>query len=141
METRAVAARLVRRALVTAVIATTAPTATSSLELGLAILTARRRASEPVIGRSVERPRVGTAPSMEYESKTTVTLRSVIVGRLRRLAIRLRLPALNLGTEPEFRAPIAEIAHRAGHVGIAMLVDAHRVAMGESEHIGHAIRI
>ena len=69
LEAQAVAAGLVLQALVAAVITATAPTAAPSLELRLAGLTARRRASEPVIGRSVDRPGLGTAPPMECESR------------------------------------------------------------------------
>lgn len=141
LETQAGAAGLVRQPLVSAVIAATAPTATPSLGLGLAGLTARRRASEPVIGRSVERPRVGTAPPMKYESRNDGDVEVSDRGWHRRLTICLALPALDLGTEPEFRAPIAEIAHRPGHVGIAVLVDANRVAMGKAEKFGDAVRI
>ena len=43
--------------------------------------------------------------------------------------------------EPELRSAVTEIAYGAGHVGIAMLVDAHGVAVGEAEQFGDSVGV
>jgi hypothetical protein len=46
-------------------------------------------------------------------------------------------PPLNLRTQPKHRAPAAEVDDRAGHVLVAGLVLADRVAMGQAEDLRH----
>jgi hypothetical protein len=53
----------------------------------------------------------------------------------------LRVPALDLGTEPEHWAATAEVDDRTWHVGIARLILADRVALGESEDLCNVMSI
>jgi hypothetical protein len=48
-------------------------------------------------------------------------------------------PTLDLGSEPELHAPVAELAHRARHVLVPVLIHANGVAVSETEEIGHSI--
>jgi hypothetical protein len=50
-------------------------------------------------------------------------------------------PKLNLGTQPELDAPVSEVEHWRRHVVVPMLVDAHRVAVGETEKVSDSIGV
>jgi hypothetical protein len=50
-------------------------------------------------------------------------------------------PTLDLRTEPEHAPPASKVDDGAGHVGVAVLVDAHRVGRGEPEDVGNPARI
>lgn len=45
------------------------------------------------------------------------------------------MPALDVGTEPEHRPASAEVDDRPRHVGVACLVLADRVAVGQAEDL------
>jgi hypothetical protein len=57
---------------------------------------------------------------------------------LRRLFLS---PPLDFRLQPELDATIPEIQDWPRHVGVPVLIDADRVAVGESENLGHAVRI
>jgi hypothetical protein len=48
-------------------------------------------------------------------------------------------PTLYLGAEPELHAPVAELAHWTRHVLVPVLVNAHRVAVSETQEFGHSV--
>jgi hypothetical protein len=50
-------------------------------------------------------------------------------------------PPLDLGTEPELDAALPEVEHGLGHVLIPLLVLVNRVAVSETEYLGHALRV
>lgn len=50
-------------------------------------------------------------------------------------------PVRDLRAKPEFHAAFAEIYDGAGHVGIAVLVDAHGVVARDAEDLGDAVSV
>src|SRR5437016_3474532 len=50
-------------------------------------------------------------------------------------------PTFNLGTEPELHPPSAQIDHRLRHVLVCALVLKDRVALGETQDVGHSLRV
>jgi len=52
-----------------------------------------------------------------------------------------RVPPLDLRSEPQARSAAAEVEDWARHVGIAMHVLAHGVAMGEPQYPGDVMRV
>lgn len=46
-------------------------------------------------------------------------------------------PPLDLGSEPELDAVLAEVEDRPGHIFVPVLVDADRVVVREPEELGH----
>jgi hypothetical protein len=50
-------------------------------------------------------------------------------------------PLLDLRAKPEFHAAFTEIDDRAGHVGVALLVDAHRVVARVAKDLGDAVSV
>ena len=53
----------------------------------------------------------------------------------------LSRPLLDLRPEPKLRAATAEIEHRTRHIGISVLVDAHRARVREAEDLGDITRV
>jgi excisionase family DNA binding protein len=50
-------------------------------------------------------------------------------------------PLRDLGAKPEFHPALAEVDHRAGHVGVAVLVDAHSVVACDAEDLGDPVSV
>jgi hypothetical protein len=50
-------------------------------------------------------------------------------------------PSLDFGSEPKLDAAAAQLDDRARHVGVASLVEAHAVAVGEAESVGDQLRV
>ena len=50
-------------------------------------------------------------------------------------------PLLYLRLQPELDATVPEIQDRPRHVGVPVLIHADRVAVGESEDLGHAVGV
>lgn len=53
----------------------------------------------------------------------------------------LGCPSLDLGPQPEPRAPASQVNHRAGHVVVASLVLADTVAVRETKDRGHIVGV
>ena len=50
-------------------------------------------------------------------------------------------PSLDLGTQPELDAALSEIENRSRHIAVPLLVLEHRVAIGQTEDLGNALRV
>jgi len=50
-------------------------------------------------------------------------------------------PSFDLWPKPELHTAVAELANGARHVRVAMLIHAHRVAVGEAEKLGDTVRV
>ena len=53
----------------------------------------------------------------------------------------LSKPAFEFGSKPEFDAPAAEFNDRAGHVGVAALIQTDAVAVRKTEKVGDTVSI
>lgn len=86
------------------------------------------------IGRGPSRDR-NTSPSIERCSRTAAALSTKPVRSVNQSMPKLSfsVPLDDLGLQPHFAAPSAEIDDRAGHVGVAALVKGNRVALSETE--------
>lgn len=50
-------------------------------------------------------------------------------------------PFRDLGPKPEFHPALAEVDYRPGHVGVSVLVDAHRVVTRDAKDLGDAVSV
>ena len=108
-----------------------------------AVLAADARASKPLPRRQVFDPQDENESHVQEEdfSGTAGLGRGPSLAASAALRRELGSPPLDLRSQPELYAPVAELVHRARHVLISVLVDADRVAVSESQDLRNPIRV
>ena len=91
-------------------------------------------------GQMISRLRA-TTPNKTIKTKTPRSRNLAVLPTRTTLSSDPLRPALDLGSEPKLDAALAEVDDRLGHVVVPALVLKNRIAMGQAEDVGDALRV